>query len=428
MSPSAVMPDFTIEKIAEPRLPSPMSGMEYVKEDDRVLYSSNPREVKAQFDQGRDPPQMEIAGPRDKIFFDPSKLKCGIVSCGGICPGLNDVIRAIVMSLYHHYGVRTIYGYRFGYEGLVAKHGHSPFELTPEFVSRIHERGGTILASSRGPQDPAEIVDTLERMGVGILFTIGGDGTLRGAAAIVGEVKRRGLKISVIGIPKTIDNDISYIQSSFGFETACSEARHVITGANAEAMGARNGIGLVKLMGRDSGFVAAYSTLANNDVNFCLIPEVRFTLDGFLTSLRQRLERRGHAVIVAAEGAGQELVVREGEKDASGNVRHTDIGLFLREEIKRYFKQIKMEINLKYLDPSYTIRSLPSNAHDAAFCVLLGHNAVHAGMTGRTSMVVGNWKGEFTHVPISLAVSERKKIDPRGGLWRSVRSTTGQVA
>jgi 6-phosphofructokinase 1 len=263
-------------------------------------------------------------------------------------------------------------------------------------------------------------------MNVGLLFTIGGDGTLRGAQAIAEEIGRRGLKIGVIAIPKTIDNDISYVEASFGFETAVSESRTAIESANTEAEGARNGIGLVKLMGRDSGFIAAYAALANNDVNFCLIPEVLFTLEGLVKALKERLERRGHAVIVVGEGAGQNLMEGAGERDASGNIRFSDIGLFLKEKINSYFKDEGIEVNLKYIDPSYTIRSLPANPRDSAFCLLLGRNAVHAGMTGRTNMLVGFWKGEYTHVPIRLAVSRIKKIDPNGRFWSTVLSCTGQ--
>jgi 6-phosphofructokinase 1 len=343
-----------------------------------------------------------------------------------LCPGLNDVIRAIVLSLYHHYGVRTVYGFRFGFEGLVRRYGHEPLELTPAAVNRISEMGGSILGSSRGPQKPEEIVETLKALKVGILFAIGGDGTLRGAQAISDEAVRRGVQLSVIGIPKTIDNDISFVQKTFGFETAVTEARRATYAANTEAEAARNGIGLVKLMGRDSGFIAAFAVLVDGQVNFCLVPEVPFTLEKFLPELATRLERRGHAVIVVAEGAGQDLMKISGEKDASGNVKYGDVGMFLRDAIKNHFARAGVEINLKYIDPSYTIRSVPATPHDSAFCLLLGHSAVHAGMSGRTGMVVGFWNHQFTHVPIARAVSLRKKIDPDGALWSSVLASTGQ--
>jgi 6-phosphofructokinase 1 len=330
------------------------------------------------------------------------------------------------MSLHYHYNVQNIVGFQFGYEDIRWADKFPPIKLTPEYVSHIHDMGGTILGSSRGSQEASLMVDSLVRLNIGILFTIGGDGTLRGAHAIAEEVKSRGLNISVIGIPKTIDNDISYIQTTFGFDTAVSEARRATHTAHIEAIGARNGIGLVKLMGRDSGFIAGFTTLSDKDVNFCLIPESPFDLNIFLKVLRERIEDRGHAVIVVAEGAGQHLLNSVNDKDASGNIRYGDIGLFLKDEIIKYFKVNDLEINLKYIDPSYMIRSLSANARDSALCLLYGHCAVHAGMAGKTDMVVGYWKNRFTHVPIPIAVSSRKKIDVSGFLWQSVLAATGQ--
>jgi len=418
--------DFTIARLGECRFRSPLSSVRFTRDDERILYHARLEAIKESLAEGADPPAMEAAGPREKLFFDPSPLACGIVTCGGLCPGLNDVIRSIVLSLYHHYGVTKVYGFRFGYEGLVRRHGHEPLKLTPDAISRIHEIGGTVLGSSRGPQDPAEMARTLGDMKIGILFAIGGDGTLRGAQKIAEEAARQGIVLSIIGIPKTIDNDISFVQKTFGFETAVAEARRAIYSANTEAEAARNGIGLVKLMGRDSGFIAAYSVLVDSQANFCLIPEVPFTLEKFLAELKRRLERRSHAVIVVAEGAGQDLVEKTAERDPSGNVTYGDIGVFLRDAIKVYFKGAAIESSIKYIDPSYTIRSVPTNPHDSAFCLLLGHSAVHAGMSGRTNMVVSFWNHQFTHVPISLATSRRKKIDPEGVLWNSVLASTGQ--
>ena len=418
--------DFTIARLGACRVSSPMNGVRFVRDDERVLYHVSLAEMKGWLDRGADPPALEVAGPRSKVFFDPSRLACGIVTCGGLCPGLNDVIRSVVLSLYHHYGVRRVYGFRFGYEGLVRRSGHAPLELTPDIVHRVHEIGGTLLGSSRGPQEPREMVETLKELNVGILFAVGGDGTLRGAQAISDEAARQGLEIAVIGIPKTIDNDVSFVQKTFGFETAVTEARRATRAANAEAEAARNGIGLVKLMGRDSGFIAAYTVLVDPQVNYCLVPEVPFALETFLADLHKRIDRRGHAVIVVAEGAGQDLVGRTKKHDASGNVQYGDIGVFLRDAINDYFKRNAVPISLKYIDPSYAIRSVPATAHDSAFCLLLGHSAVHAGMSGRTNMVVGFWNHRFTHVPIRLAVSERKKIEPDGSLWSSVLASTGQ--
>jgi 6-phosphofructokinase 1 len=418
--------DFTITQLGACRFPSPMSGVRFIRDDERVLYHVSFDEIQGWLGNGLAPPAMETAGPRRRLFFDPPKLACGIVTCGGLCPGLNDVIRSIVLSLYHHYGVTKVYGFRFGYEGLVRRHGHAPIGLTPAAVNRVHEFGGSLLGSSRGPQEPSEMVRTLRDLNVGILFAIGGDGTLRGAQAIADEAARHGLELAVIGIPKTIDNDVSFVQRTFGFETAVTEARRATYAAHAEAEAARNGIGLVKLMGRDSGFIAAYAVLVNSHVNFCLVPEVPFTLERLLAEMQRRIDRRGHALVVAAEGAGQDLIAGSRERDASGNVKHGDIGAFLRSAITDFFARRGTEISVKYIDPSYAIRSVPATAHDAAFCLLLGHSAVHAGMSGRTNMVVSFWNHRFTHVPIALAVSARKKIDPDGSLWSSVLASTGQ--
>ena len=330
------------------------------------------------------------------------------------------------MSLFHHYGVQSVFGFPYGYEGLSYRYKHAPMELTPKSVARIHEQGGTILGSSRGPQDVSEMVDTLERMNIGILFTIGGDGTLRGGQAIAEEAGKRGLKIAVIGVPKTIDNDISYVQRSFGFETAVTEAGAAITSAHTEATGARNGVGLVKLMGRESGFIAAFAALAYNDVNYCLIPEVPFTLEGFLKSPRREAGQKGACRHRGGRGSGPGPHAKNPRAGCFRKYplwRYRD---FLRDQINAHFKGLGKEMNLKYIDPSYTIRSVPANAHDSAFCLLLGQNAVHAGMAGRTNMVVGDWGGAFTHVPIPMAVSRRKKIDPDGWIWSTVLASTGQ--
>jgi 6-phosphofructokinase 1 len=394
--------------------------------EDRIIFTSNLKELKPYIAVCGEIPYFEMAGPREKIFFDPSKISCGIVTCGGLCPGTNDVIRAIVMSLYHHYGVETIWGFRYGFEGLSPKHGHTPVALTPEKVRDINHSGGTILGSSRGPQDLCSMVNTMEQMHISTLYAIGGDGTMNGVMALYEEITKRSLKINVIGIPKTIDNDIAYIDMSFGYITAIEASNTSTYTAYVEAMGARNGIGLVKLMGRESGFIAASAALANNVVNFCLVPEVDFSLDGFFAALKNRITTRGYAVIVVGEGAGQNLFPNDLGTDASGNPKLGNIGHYLREQIKDFFAAEKIDITLKYIDPSYTIRSTPANAYDSAFCLLLGYNAVHAGMTGRTNMFIGHSNNEFTHVPIPLVVNKRKKIDPKGRMWENVLSCTGQ--
>ncbi len=427
------LPDLSIERLGEPTIASPHAGKgrHFVEDDEKVLFYSHSWELKACMDSGREPPMLERAGPRRKIFFDPRELKCGIVTCGGLCPGLNDVIRTITLSLVWQYHVRKVYGFRYGYAGMSSNAPKPPIHLTPESVDDIHLKGGDILGSSRGPQDSDDMVDHLEKLGVRLLFVIGGDGTLRVAADIIAVIKRRGLEISVVGIPKTIDNDISCIDQSFGFSTAVEASRAAICGAHAEAKGAWNGVGLVKLMGRDSGFIAAHATLANSDVNFCFIPEEPLELEGeggFLRGLERRLERKHHAVIVIAEGVGRALAAG-GESpitDASGNILREDIGLLLKRRITEHFKGGGKAVAVKYIDPSYMIRSLPADSNDSAFCLVLGQNAVHAGMSGRTNMVVGFWNQYFVHIPLALATLRRKKVDPKGRLWQTVLETTRQ--
>lgn len=403
---------------------------DYVKDTDRVLLENSLESFIRHRDSGETPLSFEKAGPRELIYFEPAKTKVGIVTCGGLCPGLNNVIRSLVYQFYYRYGVRNIVGFQYGYEGLVPKYNHPIVELTPDMVEYIYQSGGSILGSSRGNQDVGLIVDTLERMSINILFCIGGDGTLRGAQAIHEEIERRGLKISIAGIPKTIDNDINFIDKTFGFETAFTIAKEIILNAHNEAHGAYNGIALIKLMGRDSGFIAASAVLSTQEVNFVLVPEIEFDLygeNGFLNSLKKRLKNRHHALIVVAEGAGQFLFDDKNvQHDASGNVKYKDIGLYLKEKITEEFEKDDFPFNLRYIDPSYIIRSAPANANDSKFCHLLAQNAGHAAMAGKTNFVVGNWAEHFTLLPISVAVAERKKIEPESELWHNVLEASGQ--
>ena len=427
--------DLLVRRLGEPVMASPMarllhgraSSPHYVHESDRVLLDDTAEMAVARKCPVAELPSFEPGGPREYIYFDPARTRVGIVTCGGLCPGLNNVIRGLVLELAENYGVTDIVGFRDGYRGLV--NGEEPMPLTPALVADIHNRGGTILGTSRGGQDPADMVTTLVRYGVSVLVVIGGDGTLRGAEEIADEAAGRGVVLSVVGVPKTIDNDIPYIDHSFGFQTAFARATDSIKAAHTEASSTPNGVGLVKLMGRHSGFIACYAALASHDVDFVLIPEVPFSLDGaagFLACLRQRVQRRGHAVIVVAEGAGQDLLACDGARDASGNARLADIGQLLRERITGDFAAAGAELSVRYVDPGYAIRSVSANGYDAVYCLRLAQAAVHAAMAGRTAMVVGRWHGRFVHLPISLATGSRNQVDPNGDLWMSVLEATGQ--
>lgn len=431
--------DLNIKQLGLCRFDSPISDMardrkrtpQFVEDGDGILLDDRVTRIDSG-ESGCQPPALELAGPRRRCFFDPAKTRVGIVNCGGLCPGLNDVIRGLVMESHHGYGIQQVHGFRYGYRGLIEDHGHAPISLTPNLVSDIHEDGGSILSSSRGPQDLSRIVDRLERMSINILFTIGGDGTLRGAMDLCDEIKRRGLEIAVIGIPKTIDNDIQFIDQSFGFDTAYSEAVKAIVCAHNEAKGTLNGIGVVKVMGRHSGFLACHAALATSHVNFVIIPEMPI-LDNsgskFLEMLRQRLERRQHAVVLIAEGALQDrLQSQQTATDASGNVKLQDAGKFLADRIRTFLDNQRMKYSLKYIDPSYMVRSVPTIPSDSVYCWQLAQNAVHAAMAGRTALIVGRWHGRMVHVPIRHVIAQRKQVDTEGDLWLSVLEATGQPA
>lgn len=417
-----------IRRLGKESIPSPMSAPSFVDREHIPLFLDNEHlEELNGFDPA--PLSFELAGPRPKLYFDPSKTKCAIVTCGGLCPGINDVIRAIVMEAHHKYHIPGVLGIKYGLEGFIPKYAHDIVELTPESVTDIHQFGGTMLGSSRGPQDPEEIVDALERLNISALFMIGGDGTMKATHSIVQEIDKRHLRISVIGIPKTIDNDINFISQSFGFETAVFKATEAIQCAHTEALGYKNGIGLVKLMGRESGFIAAHATLAMKEVNFVLIPEIPFALHGeggLLSELEKRLQTRKHAVIVTAEGAGQHLLASSGGTDPSGNPTLADVAEVLKKEIKEYLSAKGIPFSMKYIDPSYIIRSVPANANDKVYCGFLGQNAVHAAMAGRTSMVVAKLMDRYVHLPLEVVTHKRRKLNVHSAYWQAVLESTGQ--
>ncbi len=428
--------DFSVPNLGKCVIPNPtayasMRGklpVKYVSDDEFIVYD-------VYTTMGDDPKAftkadiLEKAGPRANIYFQPAHVNAGIVTCGGLCPGLNDVIRSVVRNLWYGYGVRRISGIQYGYKGFLPEYNYPVIELDPDIVDDIHKKGGSMLGSSRGGSNVSAIVDAIERLNLNMLFPIGGDGTQKGALAIADEIEKRNLRVAIVGIPKTIDNDLNFIQKSFGFETAVAKAVEAVTSAHVEAQNAINGIGLVKVMGRESGFIAAHTALASSDVNYVLIPEVDFDLDGsfgLLESLKKRLENRGHAVIVVAEGAGQKFLEANAEVDLSGNKRLGDIGVYLKDHISQFLQQKGVEFNLRYIDPSYMIRSAPADPNDSFYCSRLGANAVHAAMAGKTKILISLWSNKYVHLPISMAVKSRNRVNPAGSLWRDVLESTRQ--
>lgn len=422
------MIDTDIPVLGKAKIPSPLKRCIFIEDKERTLVNLAEEDMDSSIDNSVYQ-EFEKAGPRAFTYFDPSKTKCAVVTCGGLCPGLNDVIRSIVLEAHYLYKVPSVLGIKFGLQGFIPQYGHDVVELTADKVANIHQFGGTVLGSSRGPQDPEEVVDALERMNISVLFMIGGDGTMRAARKIVAEIEARKIRISIIGVPKTIDNDISFVTKSFGFDTAVDKATEAIQSAHVESLGVVNGIGLVKLMGRESGFIAAQATLALKDVNFVLVPEHAFEFDGeygLLRSLEKRLNERQHAVIVCAEGAGQEQCEYTGEKDASGNPVLCDVCTLIIRRIKDYFKDTGKEVTLKFIDPSYIIRSVPANANDCVYCGFLGQHAVHAAMAGKTGMVVSRLQARYVHLPLDVVTTKRKKLNIKSDYWRAVLESTGQ--
>ncbi|MCL2442719.1 MAG: ATP-dependent 6-phosphofructokinase [Treponema sp.] len=428
--------DFTIDELGKATVNSPIlmsktvgdKAANYVTDDHFVR--PTPFVILGPQQDVKKSQVLERAGPREHIYFTPAHVHAGIVSCGGLCPGINDVIRAIVRCLWTRYGVTRISGIRYGYRGFLPEEGFGVRQLDPDIVDDIHKLGGTYLGSARGGGKEVEkIVDSIQKLNLNMLFVIGGDGTQRGTLEIAEEVEKRNLKIAMIGIPKTVDNDFAVIDRSFGFNTAVSKAVEVVSAAHMEAASAINGIGLVKVMGRDSGFIAAHTALASHEVNFVLIPEVPFNLEGyngFLNHLEERIKKRKHAVIVVAEGAMQDQILKEKKTDAGGNVKLADVGIYLRSRIIKHFEEKKIEINLKYIDPSYAIRSSPANPDDSIYCERLGNAAVHAAMAGKTKIIIGLVNNEFVHLPVKLVITHRNKVNPASSLWRDTLDATHQ--
>ncbi|KAF3788756.1 ATP-dependent 6-phosphofructokinase 5 [Nymphaea thermarum] len=352
-----------------------------------------------------------------QVYFEGGKVGACIVTCGSLCPGINTVIRELVCGLHHMYGVAKVIGIQGGYKGFQCL--GTAVTLTPQKVNDIHKCGGSILGTGHDAADTVAIVDCIQQHGINQLYVIGGLGTMRDAASIYEEIEKQCLNVSVVGIPGTIDNDIGVIDKSFGFDSAIQEAQKAIRAAHVEAESGENGVGLVKLMGRNSGFIAMYATLASRDVDCCLIPESLFYLEGkggLFEFMEQRLRQDGHMVMVVAEGAGQGLVPAS----------FSDVGIWLNDKIKEHFAKKKIVLNLKYIDPTYMIGAIPSNAADNVYCTLLAHSAIHGAMAGYTGFAVGPVNGKHAHIPIHTLIEKQRQVCLADRMWARLLSSTNQ--
>jgi 6-phosphofructokinase 1 len=416
---------------------------------------------------GSSPPTSRCwvrAGPRALCYFEPHSVVAAVVTCGGLCPGLNNVVREIVLTLHNTYGARRVYGVQKGYWGFhtpdadlsvgAARHPSCPSAdapvLTPEGVAGINTQGGTVLGADRGGLSASSVaadVDVILRFcanrGINQLYVIGGDGTHRGASSVALEAQRRRVPLAVAAIPKTIDNDVDIIDRSFGFETAYSEAQQAIRSAKTEAASALNGLGIGKLRGRHAGFIAAHAAMASGDVDLCLIPEVPVVFTGpasFGAHVLAVMRRKGHAVVVVAEGAGEKEILAEQRAaataasaaggacfDAGGNALLPEVGPWLKAKLSAYLTERGCRPICKYIDPSYMIRSVAAHAADAEYCMLLGQNAVHGAMAGFTGFSTGLVNNRMAYIPISaITANSPRKMNARGRTYERLLQITRQ--
>jgi len=367
------------------------------------------------------------AGPRSSLFFRPSHVNAGIVTCGGLCPGLNSVIRDVTKSCFELYGVQSVIGFHGGFSGIFSM----PFErLTLESTQGIQNLGGTILSSARGGFDADRILNKLEDLRISQLFIVGGDGSMRGARELVVAITKRPWPVAIIGIPKTIDNDIGLIDHSFGFQTAVEETLRAVRAAKVEAACSINGVGVVQCMGRHAGYIAAQVTLASAEVDLCIIPEVPIAIDGSLDVLEHVIrvvEKKGHAVVVVAEGAGENLLGKSEEFDASGNRRLRPIGPWIKEAIAERLTMRGLGRQVRLIDPSYMVRSVAAYSVDSILCTLLSLAAVHAAMDGYTGVCVALVNGRSVMVPLDLIVeASPRKVDVCSRTYERIVSLTSQ--
>jgi len=331
-------------------------------------------------------------------------LKIGLLTGGGDCAGLNAVIRAAVKRA-EEYGWEVV-GIRYGWSGLI-----EPDFITLSFknISNIYKLGGTILKTTRTnpfkyTDGPEKVIRNAKKLGLDGLIAIGGDDTL-GAAT---KLYKMGLK--VVGVPKTMDNDLSVTDYTFGFDSAVNEAMHALDNL-LQTGESHDRVMIAEVMGRHTGWVAAHAGMAAG-ANLILVPEEPFDIEDVVSFIKKRREKGDKAtLIVVSEGAILKNVpkafAKDGKVDDFGHVKLGGIGQFLAEELE---KRIGGEIRATSL--GHTIRGGPPSAFDRVLSSRFGLAAVDLIKENKFGMMVALRGTQIVSVNIEESVSKIKTLDP----------------
>jgi 6-phosphofructokinase 1 len=442
------------------------------------------------------------AGPRNMLRFPghhKKLLKVGVLVSGGIAPGINAVISGIVQRhvLYHTPQITDlrvpgktprsytlqVFGFRNGFAGLLAGDdvtvlydSDSPDEKLRAHLRRIANRGGSEIGTSRyddllstadpdkREKDLDQVAENLANRHFDILYVIGGDGSMRAAHATWKRSRDNGKSLSVIGVPKTMDNDILWVWQSFGFLSAVEKAREALQQLHTEAT-SNPRLCVVQLFGSDSGFVVSHAALASGVCDAALIPEVPFTMKKLADYITERLSKRfrpgaggqsPYGMIVMAETAvpqdaedylsDPEVDLDENEKAAiqafvsKGCRVHGQTPDELRtgglkvvsRVLQKRIREMKVDdaywadFRVFTNEPRHLLRAIPPSASDVAFGQRLGVLAVDNAMAGYTDFMISQWMTEYVLVPLDLVVLGRKRVPPNGIFWKSVVASTGQ--
>lgn len=437
------------------------------------------------------------AGPRENLVYPmesrdgaTDSLQVGVLVSGGIAPGINAVIKGIVdrHTLYSNHAKENddtsydleIIGYRDGFSGLLSG---SHIKLNRKKVRDFANKGGSLLGTSRyhplldlddpGKRDSAvrDIISNLKD--IDILYVIGGDGSMRAAHMIWTRAQRmhaegEASKLSVVAIPKTMDNDILWVWQSFGFMSAVEKAKQFVLQLHTEAS-SNPRLGIMQLFGSDSGFVVTHAALASGVCDYVLIPEADFSMEVLCEFIKKKLKsryKRGQdgkspfGMILMAETA----IPRDGiNSPGCKYIDDPDVGLEKEEKIAiekfiadgrrvqgqtqdalrrggikiisrvvqkeirqmkpgQYWEKFRVFTN----EPRHLIRAIDPSVQDVIFGQRMGTLAVDNAMAGYTDFMISQWLTEYVLVPLKLVVLGRKRVPQKGIFWKSVLANTGQ--